>query len=502
MPLPHVIARRLREALADRLRPLILLVDTDCRLLHWQGDAGWYGLDMPPAGSDCRDLLPVLYGQPLDETLDLAFIEAANGRAFHLRLLQQAGRQALLITDATAERDSRRRLQQQANEVRLLQGAQQRLISRLETAQVELQQRQREAEEASRIKGHFIAGMSHEFRTPLAAILGQVDTLRDEAQAPAAITDSLEAQAGYLLSLIDNMLDQAKLESGQLALAVEPMDLHALGRDMHTLFEPMARKRGLAFELDMAPGIPERLKLDPIHLRRVIINLVGNAVKYTPEGQVRLRLAWVEGNLDVAVADTGPGIPEEARRRIFQAFHQEPGRGRTRREGVGLGLSISARLVAMMGGAIQVETARPSGSVFSFRIPAPACADEPHAGTTAGLRVLLADDNADMRRLLARHLEKGQCRVEQLAEGARVLAVAQTFRPHVVIMDLYLGEEDGIQWVQALRQAGFTGGVLLLSASSLKSDQDRALAAGCDEFLQKPVKAQLLRQKVARWAKL
>jgi len=308
MAMPHAIARYLRGRVLSRLRPALLELGPDYRLRSWAGELEQYGIGSLETGLDARDLLPSLHGLQPGEDNALAFVEAPSGGSMDLTLLPSAYGFELLITDSSDERDRQLEIQQQANEISLLHQRQSKLLEALE--------------QADRVKGRFIAAMSHEFRTPLTAIKGQVALQREPDADPAGGLDVIDVNATHLLSLIDNVLDQSKIESGQLELLPETTDMPALLRDLRTMFEPMARRRGIALVVELG-DCPRLLRLDAPRLRQILVNLLGNAFKFTKQGQVGLTLSWNDGRLSGAVRDTGPGIPEQARRRIFQAFHQE-----------------------------------------------------------------------------------------------------------------------------------------------------------------------------------
>jgi len=252
------------------------------------------------------------------------------------------------------------------------------------------------------------------------------------------------------------------------------------------MFSPVASRKGLGFQVFSPDAQTPLVHLDSTRLRQVLVNLLGNAFKYTERGRVGLRLDWSGGWLRAAVSDTGPGIPAEARQRIFQAFHQES----DSREGVGLGLAISDRLVRLMGGRLELEGKPGGGTVFRFGIAAPIA--EAAQPPDADWRVLVCDDATDLRSLLMRLLRKGGFQALEAGDGPQALAVAANDAPDAVILDLYLDEEDGCDVASALRAQGYRGIIMMLSASSDTADMERARAAGCDDFLVKTARADQL----------
>lgn len=493
---PFAVSRYVRKVLLDQLRPCFLLLDGRFRLLRLAGDAEYYGYGDLRPGEDCRDAMPFLFGLTAGEGIHLPLMETAGGRAADILLSPVSGSQGLLLTDATRERASRQVVQQQANEIRLLNKQQQKLVEELRRARDGLEIKNRKAEDTGRMKSRFIAGLSHELRTPLAGILGHASLLTDPKQEEESIAEGaqlIESNATHLLSLVDNVLDQASLEMGQLALHPVPTRLAELLRETQAMFKPLAARRGLEFRLHRRGNPPEWIEIDATRLRQVIINLVGNGIKYADRGFVALISTWQDDRLQVSVSDTGPGVPQSARDRIFLPFHREA--DASGKQGAGLGLAISAQLVELMGGTLRLVDRPGGGSVFGFSVPARRVGDAvastgPEAG--AGRRILLVDDSADILALYGRLLEKAGYQVDSAADEPGAWLRFEAERPELVITDLYLKEWEGTGLVRRLRGRGFSGGVITWSASSLREDKLRAMRAGADAYLVKPVNPSVL----------
>lgn len=487
----HAIARFVRKVLLDQLKPCFLLLDEDFRLLRVVGNAEHYGLGLLHRGEDCRGTMPFLYGLGPTESIHLPLVEMTSGRAADVLLSQVIGRPGLLLTDASRERASRQVVQQQANEIRLLHKQQQKLVAELTAANDALQRRHQETSEISRMKSGFIARLSHELRTPLTGILGHAGLLHDAKRDTNSIDENvrlIEANATHLVSLVDNVLDQASLEAGQLALHPVPTRLSGLCREMEATFTSLAKTKGIEFRLHRRGSLPEWVEVDGTRLRQIVINLVSNGIKYTDRGFVALITAWADGRLQVSVSDTGPGIDRRARERIFLPFHREGGASEKR--GAGLGLAISAQLVELMGGSLRVDDRPGGGSVFGFTVPAPACEVTVGGGGGeggGGKRILMVDDSTDILILYSRLLAKSGFVVDTAADEPEAWQKFEQQRPIAVLVDLYLKEWEGTGLIQRLRARGFSGGVVAWSASSLREDKQRAMSAGADMYLVKPV---------------
>lgn len=373
------------------------------------------------------------------------------------------------------------------------------------------------ARAASRAKSEFLASMSHELRTPLHGILGYAQLLRrDAALGPhhAASAAAIERCGEHLLTLISDVLDLARIEAGRLELAPSAFDLDSFLRDVADVARVRALQGGLDFAFETRGPLPVAILADERKLRQVLLNLLGNAIKFTARGTVRL---LVEASLPTAgrvglrfaVADTGVGIAADEIERIFDPFHQvaQPGR---HVEGTGLGLAICRRLVTLLGGRLEVESQPGLGSTFSFAIEAD-IAD--HAATgrrraspaVTGYRgprrtVLVADDRADNRAILCRLLASLGFEVIEAADGQQAVERARVRRPDAVMMDLVMPVMDGFEAIRVLRADPALADVCIiaLSASAFDATRAESLAAGCDAFLAKPMRFDEVLQVLGR----
>ncbi len=369
--------------------------------------------------------------------------------------------------------------------------------------------------DASRLKSEFLATMSHEIRTPLHGVLGSLELLEGtslDAEQGSYVTMAAHSGA-LLLAIVNDILDFSKIEANRIELDDARFDLRALCTDLVASFADDARRRGLSLQLHLADDLPQLVAGDPTRLRQVLVNLVGNALKFTPQGSVSLTVsATVEGErvrCRYEVRDTGIGLAPEVLPRIFEAFRQADGSTTRRFGGTGLGLAICERLVHLQGGAIGVESEPGRGSVFWFELPAAWWAARASASAApvevsgasmpandAGevppaMRVLVVEDNPVNQRVIARMLEKRGCAVTVAENGARALDALEHARVDLVLMDCQMPEMDGFEATRRIRarerERGGHVPIVALTANAARGDQERCREAGMDDYLTKPL---------------
>jgi len=367
----------------------------------------------------------------------------------------------------------------------------------------ELARERDRADAANRAKTAFLANMSHELRTPLHAILGYSQMLGADPTLPERARERLQivgSSGRHLLRLINEVLDLSKIEAGRLEVTAAPFDLPALLASIAAAHEPRAAAKGLAFRRSDDTGLPASAVGDSAKLRQVLENLLGNAIKFTGGGEVRLLALPVgEGRVRFEVSDTGPGIDAADLARIFQPFTQLPNGGAPVEGGTGLGLAIAQRLVALLGGRLEVASAVGQGSRFWFELelagagapagaaePAPVCRMVGYEGPRR--RVLAVDDVPANRRLFTDLLAPLGFEVVEAGSAAETMTRLESFRPDLVLLDLRLPDADGFSLARKLRADPRLEGVKILAASASVFNQDpaAALAAGCDGFIAKP----------------
>ena len=360
------------------------------------------------------------------------------------------------------------------------------------------------AEAANASKSDFLARMSHEIRTPLNAMLGYTQLLhRDRSLSPEQ-RDSvgcIATSGQHLLGLINEILDLSKIEAGKMDLNPADFDLASFARSLAATFQPLCAERHVAFRLALNHLENSWVQGDEGKLRQVLINLLGNAVKFTRSGEVDLRISVRDSRTWLfEVIDTGLGIPEPEQARIFEPFHQ--GSNATQSEGTGLGLAIAQKQVALLGGTLLLQSERGIGSRFYFEIPLPAAA--PRCALPAGalavarlkpgyhVRALVVDDRKENRDILEKILRRIGCEVAVAAGGSEALAVAPDFKPDVAFVDLLMPELDGVATIKAMASepAHHRMKIVAHSAAALLEYREAARSAGCVDFLGKPLKAE------------
>jgi PAS domain S-box-containing protein len=386
-------------------------------------------------------------------------------------------------------------------------------ISMSKAAEHELRIARDAADASSKAKSQFLATMSHEIRTPLNGIIGMTRLMLDEQLAPEVRrhADLIDRSAQSLLTLVNDILDVSKIEAGQMEIEQVPFDLHDLLEDLSSLYRLRATEKSLLFRARLDPQVPQYVLADPTRLRQVLVNLLGNALKFTSTGWIGLdvRVTREEAAyvMQFTVADTGIGIPTEVVPQLFTRFMQADSSTSRQFGGSGLGLAIVRQLVDLMGGTVDVRSTPGKGSRFVVTLPvlpaqAPAQASvwvdiEPPA---QGLRILLAEDNTTNQVVAFGMLRKlGYDSVTIANDGAEALEMALDQPYDVILMDCQMPEMDGYEATRRLRAAGCDAVIIAMTANAIKGDRERCIEAGMNDYVTKPVDLKLLRALLAKW---
>ncbi len=398
-----------------------------------------------------------------------------------------------------------------------------RLIRDLQSQTVKLIKAKREAETATQLKGQFLANMSHEIRTPLNAILGFADLLEssiDQIQLKRH-AQTIKTSGKDLLVLINDILDLSKIEAGRMEIQPHAMSLRSLNDELYRMFAISAQEKGIGLVMSVADDVPDHVLLDRVRLRQVLFNLIGNAVKFTANGEVECRIEALPDQdrklweVMIHVRDTGIGIDAQVNRTIFESFHQHHDDSAQTIEGTGLGLAISKNLIDMMGGGIDVESEPGRGSLFQVRIPRVMAVDGRSLEMGISLddeddwketsfepaRILLADDLALNRDLISEILKSSVFVIDETENGRDAVRRVLETTYDIVLMDIRMPDMDGYAALTRIRQSPATGHlpVVAITSGGMKEEVARIKQAGFDDYLIRPFDRKALFEVLARF---
>jgi signal transduction histidine kinase/ActR/RegA family two-component response regulator len=383
-----------------------------------------------------------------------------------------------------------------------------------------------QADSANKAKSEFLANMSHEIRTPMTAILGYGEILEESvsSETSSGYIEAIEAirrSGKHLMMIINDVLDLSKIESGKLEVDHEVCTILDAVQDVAAALRMSAVKKGIGFKVEFASAVPTLLRTDAYRIRQILINLIGNAVKFTAEGSITIVLDADDQNIRFSVKDTGEGIPESEIHTLFDPFEQLDNSVTRRHEGTGLGLTISNHLAELLGGEIIVESEVGVGSVFTLVIPldcpkntsyaqllpkdtagaaSPQYRDAEHLECKKILgRVLLAEDGADNQKLISHVLKKIGLSVKIVENGQRAIEMLSgEERFDLVLMDMQMPVLDGYSATREIRNRGITIPIIALTAHAMAGARDDCIAAGCDEYATKPIEREKLYAVIRR----
>lgn len=382
-------------------------------------------------------------------------------------------------------------------------------------AEMKLIEAEKTATSANLAKTRFLANMSHEIRTPMNSILGFTELMMDPQQSAeerVSCIQTVQRNGRQLLKIIDEILDISKVETGKMVIEKVDVNISNLLSDVKNLLQLQAKDKGLDFKIHLDSPVPRLVKTDPTRLRQILVNLIGNGIKFTQKGWIRVNVEWQPGQetcsplLKFKISDSGAGIQKEHREKLFQAFSQADSSTTRKYGGTGLGLALSKELAQALGGNVFLDESEPEkGSTFLVTI-------EAHPPEDAGfvnqiefevnkkskrqvkeesklkdLTVLLVEDVIDNQALMTHFLHMAGAKVDVANNGAEGIEKALTGKYNVVLMDIQMPVLDGYEATKRLREKGFTTPIVALTAHALKEERERILQSGCDDHLSKPV---------------
>ena len=497
------VQQKINEQLFEKLELAYFCVDHSMIIKDISDNLGDYGYGALKVGDNIEDCVDFMVGMDTKIELDLPLVASPSGTPISVSLLPSDNQLTVLIANASIQADQRQLLQQKANENELLVHQQKKLMAQLEQASLELEYKNKQLEEASRLQTSFLSGVSHEFRTPLTSIIGYTNLVKQDLQKVSQelvprisrsdnsphYLRAVQRSSKHLLSLVENLLDHGKLDSNEIVIRPKTTNIAELFEDVELLLQPLSNTKRIELVTDIKLPDNALAVLDDSRLRQCLINLVGNAVKFTDVGSVTLTVSLSDDMLVVKVVDTGLGISKADLEKIRLPFWQGADTGKA---GTGLGLTITERLIELMGGELVIESELGRGTTVEFELPAPLVyRDEPANSLddipVQPLKILLAEDDSDIADLVCLMLGERGIDVQCVENGALAIEAVVQGTFDLILMDIHMPIMSGYDALAELRARGDNTPVVVMSASAVDADKAKAIDLGCRGYLVKPV---------------
>ncbi len=483
--------------LEQHFKLLTLEVDHHDLILSWHGNLENYGLDDHDLyGHDVTDYLPCLIALSKGIDTSLPYMNLPNDHIADIHVQWEENGYRVTLVDTSTQHTNQQQCQQLANNVTLLNEKLRELSQRL-------QEKNQQLDIANRAKSDFISGLSHEFRTPIASIIGHANWLKTHRPENSGFNTHLETiqrSSDYLLALIENLLQQGSIEANKLALNPTSVDLKKSLTSTINMVIPLATEKGIALLCHIEFEENALFKVDENSLQQAILNLLTNAIKFTDHGEVKLTAHTHDQKIFITIKDTGIGIAADELSNISSSFTR--GRNATHRPGLGLGLSITNGIIEAMRGEMELSSTLGEGTSVTLQFPAihadtQKSSSSSLANSTQGT-VMLLDDNVDITNLYKLYFHEAGIGLRTYQSPEALLRDIHNVHPALILTDYHLGETNGLSFVQELREQGHEYQVFLLTAT-LSVNRElhmRALEAGCDGCWQKSTDVTVLINRV------
>lgn len=499
--------QRINEELFRKLQLAYFSVDTQMNVCDVSDNLGEYGFPALKQGEPVEDQIDFMIGMDATTELELPVVSSPSGIPVSVNLMPSNNRLTVLISNAETMTEQRQMLQQAANENELLVEKQKKLMAELEIASKQLEEKNKQLEEASRLQTSFISGVSHEFRTPLTSIIGYTNLVQRDLskmseeivprvakQDSSQYLNAVQRSSKHLLSLVENLLDHGKLDSEEIVVRPKKTNLEELFDDVKLLLMPLSETKSINLTVNFnTPDNGSDVVIDDSRLRQCLINLVGNAIKFTDVGGVTLDANLNGDSLEISIQDTGIGIGSQELEKIRLPFYQVADTGKV---GTGLGLTITERIVSLMGGSLDIRSELGQGTQVDLVMPAPmvndhtAVIDEREQLPVSELKILVAEDDTFIADLVVMMLQEQGVNVTLVSNGALAVEALQSTQFDLVLMDIHMPIMNGYEAIEEINRLGIATPVVVMSASAIESDQARATELGCAAYLVKPVDTQ------------